>query len=74
LFVFLQKLCDYILNILEQLIVDFLDHAKVSTLTFVYDEDDALIMWKDFLEQNSKQVVPPSFVKIVDMSNDQEAL
>jgi hypothetical protein len=47
----------------------------LSPLSFVYDENDALFLWKDFLEEKAfKQVVPPMFIKILKNEDEQESL
>jgi hypothetical protein len=54
-----------------QMLHDVVANYKMSPLIIVYEDEEEVVLWKDFVEADmSKNVLPPKFVRI--LTNDAE--
>jgi hypothetical protein len=54
---------------------DVVLHFKMNPLLIIYDDEEEIILWKDFIETEMRtNLVPPKFVRIVTTEDQQRNL
>ncbi len=58
-----------------QMLHDVVDNYKMTPLLIVYEDEEEVVLWKDFVEADmSKNVLPPKFVRISTNDVDEKKL